>query len=84
MKKLTLADFRVILEHLPVDEEVLLLSDEDLLSADLKEDLLIDSLDMLVLALEVENYTGISLPDNQNYGTVQDFIDACNTLLINR
>ena len=78
MEKLTLNDFREALSRISLAENIYRLSDEELLSADLQDDLLLDSLDMLELTLELENSAHVSTPDVTSYRTVQAFLDACN------
>lgn len=78
MEKLCLNDFREALSRVSFADNIYRMTDEELRSANLKEDLFLDSLDMLELTLELENSARISVPDTVNCKTVQDFLDACN------
>ena len=78
MEKLCLNDFREALSRVSFADNIYRMTDEELRSANLKEDLFLDSLDMLELTLELEISTRIFVPDIVDCKTVQDVLNACN------
>ncbi|MBP5697909.1 MAG: hypothetical protein J6W96_00065 [Alphaproteobacteria bacterium] len=77
MEKLTLDDFRDALKYIPSAEEIGQMTDDELLSANMKD--LFDSLDLLELTLQIELATHVSIPDDiPDDWTIQDFLDECS------
>ncbi len=89
-KKITLSDLRqafIELNDSEVIEDTEKMSDEALLDCNFREDLQMDSLDVLELMLIVEKNCSISVPDDsyerfeRNGGTVRAALEEINSVI---
>ena len=86
-KEITISDFRVVLDELLDLEgrnEVAQMTDEELLNCNFREDLLMDSLEIIESVMIMEKDFGIRVPDDaydhfkDNGGTVRALLNEIN------
>lgn len=78
MKELELDDVREALKKVIPAEEIDCITDDELLQTSFTDDLGLDSLDFIELSLDLEFATGISIPDKEEFETVQDLLKISN------
>ena len=78
MKELELDDVRKALKKVIPAEEIDRIPDDELLQASFTDDLGLDSLDFVEISLDLEFATGVSIPDKEEFETIQDLLKICN------